>query len=126
MKIAAICHLSVSVFWDEYHYNWMHIKNSFQTTISLAIYNSNTVFHGEDGDDANANTDLEGLVLDLVGNLSWHAVPALLLVMHLKLNDDHDHDRDLDDDDDDENHNLLVHILSMNLRLTNFCPWQIW
>ena len=84
------------------------------------------MFHGEDGDDANANTDLEGLVLDLVGNLSWHAVPALLLVMHLKLNDDHDHDRDLDDDDDDENHNLLVHILSMNLRLTNFCPWQIW
>ena len=116
------------------------------------------MFHGEDGDDANANTDLEGLVLDLVGfvsnkfglliiifiyyhvnantdleglvldlvgNLSWHAVPALLLVMHLKLNDDHDHDRDLDDDDDDENHNLLVHILS-KLRLTSFCPWQIW
>ena len=83
------------------------------------------MFHGEDGDDANANTDLEGLVLDLVGNLSWHAVPALLLVMHLKLNDDHDHDRDLDDDDY-ENHNLLVHILSMHLRLTNFCPWQIW
>ena len=38
------------------------------------------MFEGEDEDDVNANTDLEGLVLDLVGNLSWHGVglPALL------------------------------------------------